>query len=62
MIFARRCQKFYVIIARKYFPEFWGHVSPTPVSYAYGGLENSLKVLEFNSMATVLLLLLLMQY
>jgi len=31
--------EFYIIIALKiFFPNFRGHVPPSPVSYAYGGL------------------------
>ena len=39
MTFARKMPEFYIIIARKiFFPNFrgGGHVSPAPVSYAYG--------------------------
>jgi len=30
MVFARKMPKFYMIIAPKFFLEFWGHMSPLP--------------------------------
>jgi len=36
MIFARKMPEFSIKIARKKFPEFWGHVLPLPpVAHAY---------------------------
>ena len=36
MIFTQKMSEFYMKIAQKYFPKFWGaHMPPAPASYAY---------------------------